>query len=112
MTDDVKGRWIEAAKWASVVLAAVGLAVGLHSDVRDGIARNAICCEESRAYRIGHDHMDGLQQHQIDYAISRIDALSSVPASRPDPFTGTEGRELERRINAIERRLEAVEHGQ
>ena len=53
--------------------------------------------------------MDGLQQRQIDYTISRIDALSALPAARPDPFTGTEGRELERRIHDIERRLDAFE---
>lgn len=109
MTDAGKGQWIEAGKWVGAILTAFGLAIALHSDVRDGIALNAVCCEECRSYRTGHDHMDNLQQRQIDYAIARIDSLSSMPSSRPDPFTGTEGREFERRLDALERRIDRLE---
>jgi len=109
MVDEAKSRWIEVGKWASAIVAAFGLAITLHSDVRNDIASNATCCEECRTYRVGHDRMDELQQRQIDYTISRVDALSTVPTTRPDPFTGTEGRELERRLDEVERRFAKLE---
>lgn len=34
-------------------------------------------------------------------------AWNKIDPPRPDPFTGTEGQELERRITALERKLDA-----
>jgi hypothetical protein len=42
-----------------------------------------------------HDSLDKLKDAVSD--------LKSKPGSRPDPFTGSEGRELEERIRALER---------
>lgn len=40
---------------------------------------------------------------------NEISALKGDPRTRPDPFTGTEGRALERRLADAERRLDRLE---
>lgn len=44
----------------------------------------------------------------IDNNRERIELLSVNATARPDPFTGTMGRELERRIDTLERHTDKV----
>lgn len=46
---------------------------------------------------------------RIETNTDRITELTSNANARPDPFTGTQGRELERRIDQLERDLDQVE---
>lgn len=40
---------------------------------------------------------------------NRLTRIETRSEARPDPFTGSEGRALENRVDALERRLEAME---
>jgi len=59
-----------------------------------------------------------VQEHekQSEYWIQRIESntnrlgrLATDSAARPDPFTGTQGRELERRLDFVERIVDQIE---
>ena len=54
-------------------------------------------CEESR-------DRDTRQDQQLIYLTSRLDELFTTATARPDPFTGTMGRELEARIRELEKK--------
>ena len=54
-------------------------------------------CEESRERANRHEV-------QLTYLTGRIDELFTTATARPDPFTGTQGRELESRIRDLENR--------
>ena len=43
-----------------------------------------------------------VDQHRMDKLELAMEEMQRKPAARPDPFTGTEGRELERRIKQLE----------
>jgi len=49
------------------------------------------------------------REARISHLEEKVYEISSKPSARPDPFTGTEGRELSRRLEALEK-LENVEH--
>jgi hypothetical protein len=111
--------------WASasvlVAVAALGWGVAqsvgsFFNSVRVQLSDSAVCCERFRQYQ----DEDSQQRHywvgvidrihtnqskiQSDIAELRADlrALQNDPHVRPDPFTGSEGRELERRIKRLE----------
>jgi len=109
MTDEAKQYWSAVAKWLSVVIAAIGMAGAVYAGLRTQLSDHAIRLAGLEAYRISHDYADELQQQAINYITGRVDALSSAPGARPDPYTGTEGRAVERRVDAVERRIEKLE---
>ena len=55
------------------------------------------------------EHMDRHEteanywKQRIDRNRDEIRKIMKSPSARPDPFTGTEGKELERRIDKLER---------
>jgi hypothetical protein len=115
-----------------VGIAALGVSVaqsglGFLNYVRTELSSNAECCESFRAYRtedsgqrkfwVGEITKQGeriIRNHEIcNERMRKMEArvveletevrlLQRQPAARPDPFTGTQGRELERRIKALE----------
>lgn len=122
------GPWIRGAVWAlglglGVVVALFG---NLLSDLRaDSVERHGRCLERitdvsQRKQALGQvvdrlaREVAGNSEHIKDHidrvrkAESRLHALSSNANSRPDPFTGTEGRQLERRIDRLEMTSEKV----
>ena len=66
-----------------------------------------VVAEQSSAntvHRLEHERQSSFWIARIEQNTREIHALQREPAARSDPFTGTEGRTLERRIRAIEQR--------
>jgi hypothetical protein len=57
---------------------------------------------ENSVHRIEHERQADFWINRIEQNTRELHALQRQPSARPDPFTGTEGRELERRIRVIE----------
>ena len=110
--------------WGIVApFAALGLTVALASingydKLRSLIHSNDACCADFRSYR---DEDSGQRQFWVNVierirdqttdvvrrlaaAEAHIEELRRQPGARPDPFTGTEGRELEKRIKRLEQK--------
>jgi hypothetical protein len=50
------------------------------------------------------EQYQALDHHRMDKLEKLVDELARKPEARPDPFTGSEGRELRGRIESLERR--------
>jgi hypothetical protein len=50
------------------------------------------------------ERYETLDQHRMDKLEKTVEDLARKPDARPDPFTGTEGRELRNRLEALEKR--------
>jgi hypothetical protein len=106
--------------WRAVSIALATVALGLLTftghqfaerigQIEQQINASSVAVAENTLHRVEHER-------QADYWIAVIDAnrdaihkLSSDTKARPDPFTGTDGRELRRLIDGNERRLDTVE---
>jgi hypothetical protein len=123
------GPWIRGAVWALGLGLGVVVALGsaLYSDLRaDSMERYGRCSERitdvSRRKQALSDNFrqlalevatlaehannndyasKGLAQ-KLEKADARLQKLATNANARPDPFTGTEGRALERRIDRLE----------
>jgi hypothetical protein len=111
--------WLSAS--VLVGIAALGVSLGqsvfrFGDYVRVQLSANAECCREFQSYRLedssqrrlwvdvirkNEERLRELERQQVAFD-ARLDVLSTNANARPDPFTGTEGRELERRITALE----------
>jgi hypothetical protein len=113
--------WASASVLVAVAALGWGVAQSVGSfldSVRVQLSDAAVCCERSRQYQ----DEDSQQRHYWVGVIDRIHAnqskiqselaelradmraMQNDPHVRPDPFTGSEGRELEQRIRALEDR--------
>ena len=61
-------------------------------------------------YIESHERESDRYKNRIDALTEKMQALATDALARPDPFTGTEGRELERRIDTLEHLREQVKH--
>jgi len=68
----------------------------------------AITLAEAEAYRKEQERENGYWQERIEINTTQIHQIQNDAAARRDPFTGTEGDEHERRIDACERGLVAL----
>lgn len=50
------------------------------------------------------EHYKAIDDHRMGKLEKTVEDLQHNASARPDPFTGTEGRELDRRIKELERR--------
>jgi hypothetical protein len=111
--------WLSASVLVGV--AALGFSVaqsslGFLDYVRVELSSNAECCESFRAYQRedsgqrrywvgvidGHsERMRELEREQVRLA-AEVQLLRENAKARSDPFTGSEGRDLERRIEQLE----------
>ena len=106
---------------AALVVAAVTNGIAVWSDVRllssavsriesdlatldVTLARVAIETSANSVHRVEHQRQSDQWIKQIERNRDAIEALREKPSARPDPFTGTEGRELKQRIERLEER--------
>jgi hypothetical protein len=111
---------VAVAVFSALLVAAIGqgiivwrdnsvLSVGLEDLQRAVDANTAtirVIAEQAYAnsiHRVEHEKQADRWIAKILENERSIHSLQQQPSARPDPFTGTEGRELERRIRAIER---------
>lgn len=72
------------------------------ADIRLDVSSNFQArCEQERTAAIWIERIkdNASAIHELEQQVSRLQA---VPTARPDPFTGTQGRELERRLKLLE----------
>jgi hypothetical protein len=74
-------------------------AVDANTDSLRAIAQQA---HANSIHRLEHEKQAERWIDKILENEHNIHALQQQPAARPDPFTGTEGRELERRLRVLE----------
>jgi hypothetical protein len=112
------------------VLPAIGLGVtatvwlvDLYDDLRHHISTNAECCVDYKAYQLedsGQRHfwvgvIEAIRESQrtsvseIAKLQAMVDQLRTDARSRPDPFTGSDGKRLEAAIDSLEKRIERLE---
>ena len=82
---------------------------GVYVDLLRSISALDLLVATNTAHRLEHDHqaqqwIDQIKENRITVRKleSIVASLRTVPSERPDPFTGTEGSALERRIRALE----------
>lgn len=63
----------------------------------------AIVTAENRLHRENHDRTSNYWISEIEKLRANVHELQVNPTARKDPFTGTEGRDLARRIQRLER---------
>lgn len=70
-------------------------------------AHNAVVTAETRntTHRLEHEKTSERWINQIIRNSELIREMRSTPEARPDPFTGTEGRELQRQIDELSSKL-------
>lgn len=88
---------------------------GVISDIRhvDEITRTKLegalgTIAENRISQQRHDKEASRRQDMLDRLNETVNELKTVATSRPDPFTGTDGRKLERRIQGLEYEVKAL----
>lgn len=136
MPEKQPNAWVRGAVWALGAGLGVVIALGgaLYTDMRSDVVERADDLGERIAEISRRKQLITAKVHELDRAVSALEArlsdhkqsaeewksriertergiheLSSVATARPDPFTGTEGRALERRLDALELRHGASE---
>mgnify|MGYP001547381064 CR=1 FL=1 len=98
-------KWYLALAW--VVGLSVPAAIGwVRTDVNDiesELRQLRVDVAENSAHRVEHDRNAEEWKQRIRLNESGLRELTNNASARPDPFTGTEGRQLERRIDILER---------
>jgi len=104
-------KWYLALAW--VVGLSVPAAIGwVRSDVHDvesELRKLRVNVAENSAHRVEHDKNAEEWKQRIRRNESGVRELTNNASARPDPFTGTEGRQLERRIDQLERGFDQIE---
>lgn len=125
MPQDTAPLWIKGAVWAlgigiPILVLGVGAYVGAVRDdfaARDMEHARRIATVEgvvsghsvslARALKHNEDHQEDARREiaRIDRCEARLSELATDSTARPDPFTGSQGREIERRIDVLEQGL-------
>jgi hypothetical protein len=94
------------ALWSDVRLLSAAVA-RMESDLTEldaTLARISIETSANTVHRAEHERQSERWIEQIERNRDAIEALKEKPSARPDPFTGTEGRQLRERIERLEER--------
>ena len=117
-TTTATNLWTKILAITSTTLAAVvAFTLGIMLDgalsrltaVEQRLSVMGIEYSELATYSREHDRQATYWNQSVEANRQKLANISTNPTSRPDPFTGTQGRALERRLDLVERNCDRVQ---